>query len=191
RSKDRPFLLYLAHTAPHVPLHATDQFRGISPRGLYGDMVEELDWSTGRILDALAGLGLENRTLVMFTSDNGPWLEKGVNGGSAGPFRGGKNSVYEGGIRMPLIIRWPGRIDPGQTISEPLSALDVLPTFLTLAGGTIPRDRAIDGRNAWPIWSGKGGTSDRNLYFYVVGEIPLALRAGRWKMHLAGTSRRL
>ncbi|MBI4419322.1 MAG: sulfatase [Gemmatimonadetes bacterium] len=191
RAKGGPFLLYLAHTMPHVPLHVSPQFRGRSAAGLYGDVVQEIDWSTSRVLDTLAELGLDERTLVIFTSDNGPWLEKGENGGSAGALRGGKRTVYEGGIRVPFLARWPGRLAPGLTIREPVSSLDLFPTLVMLAGGRLPSDRVIDGRFAWPTWSGRDVSPHQALYFYVVGELPLGLRLGRWKMHLAGTAPRL
>jgi arylsulfatase A-like enzyme len=191
RSKDRPFFLYLAHTSPHVPLHVSAGFRNSSDGGLYGDVIQELDWSTGQVLDALRNLGIDDNTLVLFTSDNGPWLEQGAGGGSAGPFRGGKMTVYEGGIRVPCIAYWPGRIAAGRVLSAPSSSLDFLPTFVHLAGGKIRRDRVMDGVNAWPVWSGEQAPSERTLYFYVVGELPLGVRAGKWKMHMAGTSRRL
>src|SRR6185295_14368744 len=135
--------------SPHVPLHASAAFRGRSAAGLYGDAVEELDWSTGQVLDTLAELGLDQRTLVIFTSDNGPWLEQGANGGQAGPFRGGKATVYEGGIRVPFVARWPERLPAGRVISSPASSLDVVPTFVKLAGGRLPSDRILDGVDAW------------------------------------------
>jgi arylsulfatase A-like enzyme len=191
RAKSHPFLLYLSHTAPHVPLHASEAFRGRSAAGLYGDVVEELDWSTGRILDVLQELGLDDRTLVIFTSDNGPWLERGSGGGHAGPLRGGKATVYEGGIRVPFVARWPRQIPTGIVVREPASSLDFLPTFVRLAGGMPVADRILDGLDAWDCWSGACPATERVLYFYVVGELPLGLRAGRWKMHLTGTARRL
>jgi len=191
RAKGTPFLLYLSHTSPHVPLHASAAFRGRSAAGLYGDAVEELDWSTGQVLDTLAELGLDQNTLVIFTSDNGPWLEQGADGGRAGPFRGGKATVYEGGIRVPFIVRWPEGLPGGKIIEQPASALDVLPTLVKMAGGSLPTDRVLDGVDAWSLWSGARSLPERMLYFYVVGELPLGVRAGRWKMHLTGTARRL
>jgi arylsulfatase A-like enzyme len=190
-NQDRPFFLYLAHTSPHVPLHVSSGFRNTSSGGLYGDVIQELDWSTGEILDAVRNFGIEERTLVLFTSDNGPWLEQGAGGGRPGPFRGGKLTVYEGGIRVPLVAHWPGRLAGGRVVTDPASALDLLPTFVHLSGGRMRRDRVLDGINAWSTWSGEGQAAQRSLYFYVVGELPLAVRVGNWKMHVAGTSRRL
>jgi arylsulfatase A-like enzyme len=158
---------------------------------LYGDAVEELDWSTGKVLDTLAELGLDGRTLVIFTSDNGPWLEQGLDGGHAVPFRGGKATVYEGGIRVPFVARWPERLAAGKVVAATASSLDVLPTFVKLAGGSLPSDRVLDGVDAWSIWSGTRSMPGRMLYFYVVGELPLGVRTDRWKMHLTGTARRL
>jgi uncharacterized sulfatase len=191
RSRNNPFFLYLSHTAPHIPLHASAQFRGHSAAGLYGDVVEELDYSTGRVLDAITELGLDDRTLVLFTSDNGPWLEQGADGGSPGPFRGGKFGVFEGGIRVPFIARWPGELRPGQVVHEPASSLDVLPTLAALAHAVLPEDRVLDGEFAWSHWAGLSRPRRRPLYFYTTGALPLGVRMGRWKMHLAGTAPRL
>jgi arylsulfatase A-like enzyme len=166
-------------------------FRGSSSAGLYGDVIRELDWSTGQIIDTVRQLGIHTNTLILFTSDNGPWLEQGAGGGRAGPFRGGKMTVYEGGIRVPFIAYWPGQLAGGRVMSDPASSLDLLPTMMHLAGGKMRRDRVIDGVNAWSAWSGQERPSERALYFYVVGQLPLGVRAGNWKMHFAGTSRRL
>ena len=143
-NKDRPFFLYLPHTAVHVPIHPGKAFQGKSANGRYGDWVEEVDWSVGRVLDTLCELKLDERTLVLFTSDNGPWLIQGKDGGVAGPLRGGKGSTWEGGVREPTIAWWPGKIPAGTACDAPMSEMDVLPTLVKLAGGEVPgrpRDR--------------------------------------------------
>src|SRR5690606_16189735 len=139
-----PFFLYLAHTFPHVPMFASPEFKGKSRAGIYGDAVEEIDWSTGEILDALREEGLAENTLVVFTSDNGPWLIMGNQGGSAGLLKDGKGSTWEGGMRVPGIVWMPGRIKPGVT-SVPANTMDLFPTALALAGQPTPTDVTIDG----------------------------------------------
>jgi len=181
-NRNRPFFLYFAHTFPHVPLFASDAFRGESPRGLYGDVVEELDWSVGRILDALGDLDLAERTLVLFTSDNGPWLTCGLNGGSAGLLHGGKGSTWEGGMREPTLAWWPGTIEAGSVSRELACTMDVFPTALALAGAPLPTDRVLDGRDMWPLLSGTG-RSEHEAYFYYRGSRLMAVRMGPWKAH--------
>ena len=187
RNRDRPFFLYLAHNMPHVPLGASENFRGKSKRGLYGDCVEEIDWSTGRVLDALKELGLEERTLVVFTSDNGPWIEKQIGdaGGSANPLRGAKMMTWDGGPRVPCIVRWPGHVPAGRTSGELVSTLDVLPTFARLAGADVPRDRIIDGKDIFPLMSGQAGAVSPHeaFYFYCFTHLQ-AVRSGKWKLVL-------
>jgi len=175
-NKDRPFLLYLPHTMPHVPLHASEAFRGKSARGLYGDVVEELDWSAGRILETLQRLGLDKNTLVVFTSDNGPWLAKGKAGGSAGPLRDGKFSNYEGGIRMPAIFRWPGRIQAGWETDFPASTMDLLPTLATLAGAPVPQ--GLDGCDISGYLLGGPSAKPPRECLLVAGIV----RQGPWKL---------
>ncbi|UCD30717.1 MAG: sulfatase [Planctomycetota bacterium] len=184
-NKDRPFLLYLPHTMPHVPLFASQKFKGKSKRGLYGDVIEELDWSVGEILDTLARLGLDEKTLVVFTSDNGPWLEKGDDGGSALPLRDGKFSVFEGGFRVPCLMRWPGRIPAGKLCSEMVTSMDLYPTFARLAGTSPPTDRIIDGKNIWPLMTGdqEAKTPHQAFYYYRRRELR-AVRSGKWKLVL-------
>jgi len=190
-NKDRPFFLYLPHTMPHVPLFVSKQFKGKSKRGLYGDVIEEIDWSTGQILDTIKKLGIDENTCVVFTSDNGPWLSKGKNGGSALPLRDGKFSVYEGGMREPCIMRWPGRIPAGKVCSEMATAMDLLPTFAKLAGAKVPTDRIIDGKDIWPLMAGvKGAKTPHEAFFYLRGYAVRAVRSGDWKLHLGRTRRR-
>jgi arylsulfatase A len=180
--KKKPFFLYFAHTYPHVPLFASKQFQNTSPRGLYGDVVEELDWSVGQVLDTLRQQGLDKNTLVFFTSDNGPWLIKDQVGGCAGLLQGGKGSTWEGGMREPGIAWWPGRIKAGSVNREMASSLDLLPTCLTLAGVPIPSDRVIDGVDMTPMLFGKGPTQ-RNLMIYYNGDEVYAIRKGPYKAH--------
>jgi arylsulfatase A len=182
-SKDRPFFLYMPHTFPHVPLAASEQFRGKSPRGLYGDVVEEIDWSVGEIVRALAELGLDKNTLVLFASDNGPWLAKGKDAGSAGFLRDGKATAYEGGVRIPFLARWPGRLPAGQVINQPAWTADLFPTLVHLAGGTVPSDRKYDGQDIMDVLTGKMSGIDRE-FIYFKGKSAQAIRSGKWKLHL-------
>ena len=184
--RDQPFFLYLAHTMPHVPLGASSEFRGRSPRGLYGDVIEELDWSVGEVLAALRELELDERTLVVFTSDNGPWIEGhlGDYGGSATPLRGFKMSTWEGGLRVPGIFWWPGQIRPGQESDELASTLDLLPTFAAIAGAPLPERRPLDGVNLWPWLSGSTSESPRQDFLYFAFTHLQAVRDRRWKLVL-------
>jgi len=184
-NKGRPFFLYLPHTFPHVPLYVSERFKGTSARGLYGDVIECIDWSTGRILDTLKELGLDDNTLVIFTSDNGPWLVMKENGGSAAPLRAGKNTTYEGGMRVPCIMRWPGKIPAGSVCSEIATTMDLLPTFAALAGGTPPTDRTIDGKDIRPLLAGTPDVKSPHeaFFYYGGGGYNLeAVRSGRWKL---------
>jgi arylsulfatase A-like enzyme len=179
--KDGPFFLYLAHTMPHVPLFASPQFKGKSPRGIYGAVVEEIDWSTGEILRALRSEGLAEKTLVLFTSDNGPWLTQRAQGGSAGLLRDGKGSTWEGGMRVVGIAWMPGRIRPG-IVRQPASTLDVFPTALALAGTSPPEGVAIDGRDISPVLF-EQKTLPATPFFYYRGDQIYACRLGKWKAH--------
>jgi len=185
-NRARPFFLYLAHTFPHSPQYASERFEGRSPHGFYADTVEELDWSTGRILGGLKEMGLERNTLVVFTSDNGPAPgRKGdprYQGGSAGPLRGGKGTTWEGGMRVPAIFRQPGRIAAGVTTNTVGSVLDLLPTMAEMAGVPVPRDRVIDGRSLVPALGGK--RMDERLFCYYFGGQLQAVRKGKWKLVL-------
>lgn len=183
--KDKPFFLYLAHTAVHVPLHPGKPFRGKSANGAYGDWVEEADASTGRVLDALRELHLDKNTLVIFTSDNGPWLTQSKKGGSAGPLRGGKFSTFEGGMREPTIAWWPGRV-PAASVCDAVTAnIDVLPTFVKLAGGKVSDEPKIDGADMSAILLGQTKDSPREAHYYFSGNRLEAVRSGPWKLAIA------
>jgi len=189
-NRRRPFFLYIAHNMPHVPLFPGEKFRGKSRAGLYGDVVEELDWSVGRILDTLKSEGLDDRTLVMFTSDNGPWLPYGIDAGSAGPLRSGKATQYEGGFRVPFVARYPGRIPAGVVSSEIVGSMDLFPTVTRLGGATLAPNGPIDGVDVWPLLSGAQSRSPREEFFFFGGSGPgapsvlNAIRRGRWKLHI-------
>jgi arylsulfatase A len=185
KNRERPFFLYLAHSMPHVPLFVADTFANKTGQGLYGDVIGEVDWSVGRVLDAVKRTGIDDRTLVVFTSDNGPWASYGNHAGSAGPFRESKGTSFEGGVRVPFIARWPGRIPKGATQHGPAMTIDLLPTLAGLAGATVPSDRIIDGRDAWSLLANSGRIADAHdaLYFYWGRELH-AVRSGRWKLHL-------
>ena len=182
---DRPFLLYLPHTAVHTPIVPGAAFAGKSANGRFGDWVEEVDWSVGRVLDTLRELKLAERTLVIFTSDNGPWLVKGPDGGSAGPLRGGKGSTWEGGVREPTLAWWPGKIAPGSVCDAVAGTIDLLPTAVALAGGTVPAQPVIDGRDLLPLLFGKTKESPREAHYYFAGYNLQAVRQGPWKLALA------
>jgi arylsulfatase A-like enzyme len=182
QNRKKPFFLYFAHTYPHVPLFASKAFQQKSPRGLYGDVVEELDWSVGQVLDTLRKQGLADNTLVFFTSDNGPWLVKDLAGGSAGPLKDGKGSTWEGGMREPGIAWWPGRIKPGVINQQMACSMDLFNTCLTLATVPIPSDRIIDGVDMSPMLLGKG-PGRHNLMIYYNGDELYAVRKGPYKAH--------
>ncbi len=181
-NRDGPFFLYFAHNFPHVPLFASDDFLGTSRRGLYGDVVEELDWSVGQVLGTLRELRIDRNTLVFFTSDNGPWLIKNQHGGSAGLLRGGKGSTWEGGMREPAIAWWPGTIPAGRTTGELASSLDLLATVSALAGADLPQDRTLDSLDLADVLRGQG-PSPRKSMFYYRGRQLMAVRWGPWKAH--------
>lgn len=183
RNKDRPFLLYVPHSMVHVPLHVSDKFAGKSKRGLFGDVVMEVDWSVGEILGAIRRNGLDKNTMVIFTADNGPWLSYGAHAGSAGPLREGKGSTFDGGFREPTIMWWPGVIPAATVCDTPAMTIDILPTIAHLIGASLP-DHKIDGRNIWPLIKGEpGAQSPHEAYFFYWGEELQAVRMGRWKLH--------
>lgn len=180
--RERPFFVYLAHTMPHVPIFASGRFRGRSKLGLYGDVIEEIDDSVGQVLAALRRLGLERDTLVIFASDNGPWLSYGDHAGSAGPLREGKGTAFEGGVRVPFVARWPGHIPAGTVTREPAMTIDVLPTIARLVGAPLP-ERPIDGLDISPLLLGVAGARSPHeaLLFYYGTELR-AVRSGRYKL---------
>jgi len=183
RNKDRPFFLYVPHSMVHVPLFVSEKFRGKSGAGLFGDTVMEVDWSVGQILEALRENGIDRDTLVIFTSDNGPWLSYGDHAGSAGPLREGKGTMFDGGCREPAIMWWPGEIPAGTTCREPAMTIDILPTVAHLIGAQLPEHR-IDGKNIWPLIKGEpGAASPQEAYYFYYGRQLQAIRMGRWKMH--------
>ncbi len=187
RHHDEPFLVYLPHSMPHIPIYASEDFAGTSARGLYGDVIEEIDWSAGEIRGALARHGIENDTLVIFTSDNGPWLPYKEKGGSAGLLRGGKGTTWEGGMREPFIAVWPGRIPAGVVSTEVVTALDVLPTIAEMADIELAADRVIDGHDVTGILVGEAGAESPTEYFlYYTSRGKLdGIRRGPWKLMLA------
>lgn len=180
--RDQPFFVYVPHTMVHVPLFRSAEFAGHSARGLYGDCIEEVDWSVGQVLDTLRELKLDGNTLVWFSSDNGPWLVYGDQGGSAGLLRDGKGSTWEGGMREPGIAWWPGHVPAGVVSQELASTLDIFPTCVTLAGGAVPTDRPMDGYDLSPVLFGKG-PSPRDQMYYYRGRKLMAVRQGAWKAH--------
>ena len=178
-----PFFLYVPYTFPHIPLHASKAFRGKSPRGLYGDVVEELDWSVGQILATIRDQGLAESTLVVFTSDNGPWLVKKQQGGSAGLLRDGKGTTWEGGVRVPCLAWWPGTITPGRVVQDLATAMDWFATGLDLAGAPVPADRPIDGFSLGSVLHGTRSSPREFVYYYSDTKL-MAVRRGPWKLHL-------
>ena len=192
RNKERPFFLYVAHSMPHVPLHVSEKFRGKSRQGLYGDVIMEIDWSVGEILRALKQNHLDKQTLVIFTSDNGPWLSYGNHAGSAGPLREGKGTCWEGGVREPFLARWPGKIPRGSVCQEPAMTIDLFPTIARLIGADLPSHK-IDGLDIWPLLSGKRKAKNPHeaYYFYYENSQLQAVMSGRWKLMLPHTYRTL
>ena len=185
RNTQQPFFLYVPYNMPHTPIFASPQFAEKSARGLYGDVIAEIDWSVGQILDAIRAAGIDERTFVLFTSDNGPWLIFGDHGGSAGTLSGGKKQILEGGMRVPMIVRGPGRVPEASVTRTVASALDLTPTLLAMAGVTrLPG--GLDGRDLSKRLLGKddGATVDRPFFYFWERE-PRAVRLGRWKLQLA------
>jgi arylsulfatase A len=186
-NRTRPFFLYMPQTMPHIPLFASPDFKGKSERGLYGDTIEEIDWSVGQVLKALKDNGVDENTLVIYTSDNGPWNLKNGHGGSAFPLRGFKFQTYEGGMRVPWIMRWPGKVPAGTSCDEIAASIDLLPTFAKLAGGELVADRTIDGSDIWPLISGaEGAKTPHDIYYYYKGNKLEAARSGKWKLRRGG-----
>ena len=183
REKDGPFFLYLPHTMPHIPMFVSDGFYVKDPQKAYQATIEQIDWSVGEVFKALKEAGVDDNTLVIFTSDNGPWLSMKHHGGCALPLRDGKFSTYEGGMREPCIMRWPGKIPAGRECHEIAATIDLLPTLAGLAGGRVPTDRVIDGRDIWPLMAGKpGAKTPHDAYYYYRGKRLEAVRSGTWKL---------
>lgn len=192
KNKDKPFFFYLAHAMVHVPLYVSDKFKGKSGAGLFGDVMMEVDWSVGEVMKALKDNGVEDNTLLIFTSDNGPWLSYGDHGGSAGPLREGKGTSWEGGVRVPFVARWPGKIPAGSECKEPAMTIDLFPTVAKLAGAPLP-DHKIDGMDIWPLLSGDpNAMSPHDAYwiYYAQNELQ-AIISGQWKLVLPHTFRTL
>ena len=184
RNKEKPFFVYLAHTMPHTELAVSKEFKGKSARGLYGDVVEEIDFNVGRVLDLVKELDLDKKTYVIFTSDNGPWHIKKEQGGSALPLRGAKTSTWEGGVRVPFIIRAPGKVPARKVSNNIATTMDLLPTFANLAGAQAPTDRILDGIDITPLIHGEKETiADRTFFYYQHVHLQ-AVRKGKWKLHL-------
>ena len=184
QNQTKPFFIYMPHTAVHIPIHPRSEFKGHSGNGIYYDWVDEVDWSVGRMMEALRELELAENTLVIFTSDNGPWLGLGEKSGSSGPLRGGKFTTLEGGMREPTIAWWPKMIPPNTTCDAVTGNIDLLPTFAKLGGAELPRNVKIDGRDISPILLGKSKESPREAHFYFSGNRIEAVRSGPWKLSI-------
>lgn len=183
QNRDKPFLVYLAHSMPHVPLFTSEKYAGSSEQGAYGDVIQEIDWSVGEILKCLDKHGLSEKTLVIFTSDNGPWLSYGNHAGSAGPLREGKGTAWEGGVREPCIMRWLGKIPVGTVCDEMAATIDLLPTIANLIDAPLPPHK-IDGKDIRPLLFGEeGAKSPHEYYAYYWGSSLHAIRSGDWKLH--------
>ena len=199
KNQDEPFFLYVPHPIPHAPLHVSPPYmEGVSPKviaklkaedgnidyqtrhNLFRQAIAEIDWSVGQILDTLKAHGLDENTFVLFTSDNGP--PKNTIHASPGPLRGSKGTAFEGGMREPTVVRWPGKIPAGKTNNELMTTMDLLPTFAKLAGAEVPSDRVIDGKDIWPTLTGKARTPHK-AFFYHRGRTLSAVRSGKWKLH--------
>lgn len=183
RNKEKPFFLYMPHPQPHVPLFVSDKFKGKSDRGLYGDVIMEIDWSVGQIMEALKTNGLEENTIVIFTSDNGPWLAYGNHAGSALPFREGKGTAWEGGQREPFIMKYPNKLEAGKVLDTPVMAIDILPTIAEITNAELPL-KTIDGKSVWKVLTGESKESPQEAYFfyYKVNELH-GVRYGKWKLY--------
>ena len=184
-NQSNPFFLYLAYNAIHTPIHPGSAFKGGSDNGQVGDLIEEVDWSVGQILDKIRSLNLIGQTFVLFTSDNGPWLIKGTDSGSSGPLRGGKSTTWEGGCRVPAIAWWPGRILPSSVSDVVMGTIDFLPTAVSMASGTVPDVPVIDGRDMSPVLLDNSTQSPRNAHFYFNDFDLQAVRQGPWKLAVA------
>ncbi len=181
--KDEPFFVYVPHSMVHVPLYVSDKFKGKSKAGLFGDVMMEVDWSVGQILETLRKNELEQNTLVIFTADNGPWLSYGDHAGTAGPLREGKGTMFDGGCRESTVMWWPGTIPAGTKCSEPAMTIDILPTVAELIGAKLPKHK-IDGKNILPLIKGEtNAESPHEAYYFYYGRELQAVRMGKWKLH--------
>lgn len=190
-NKNNPFFLYIPHPQPHVPLFASKEFKGSTGKGLYADVITEIDFSVGRVLKALDDNGLSENTIVVFTSDNGPWLSYGDHAGSSGIFREGKGTAWEGGQRVPCIVKYPNKINSGTVIDEPLMGIDWLPTFANVTGSRMSSNK-IDGKNIWPLLISETSKSPHEaLYFYYRANELHAVRSGEWKLYFPRSYRSL
>lgn len=191
KNKDNPFFLYIAHPQPHVPLFVSNKFKGKSKRGLYGDVIMEIDWSVGQVLASLKEHNIDENTIVIFTSDNGPWLNYGDHAGSAYPLREGKGTALEGGQREPCIIRYPKKIASGRIIDTPMMAIDILPTIAEITGAKLPNTK-IDGKSIWNIWTGESDQSPHEAYYFYYKKNELhGVRYGNWKLYFPHSYRSL
>jgi arylsulfatase A len=181
QASDGPFLLYLAHNMPHVPIYASPEFEGSSQRGLYGDVIQEIDWSVGEILKKLEEKGLMENTLIVFSSDNGPWLVMEDHGGSAHPLREGKQYTFEGGVRVPTVAMWKGKIEPGQVYEDLATQMDWFPTFCAMVSADLPKDRIIDGKDLSKVLF-ENGKREGNQFLYYMAADQRAFREGDWKI---------
>ena len=189
RNKDKPFFLYVAHSMPHVPLYVNERNENKTNKGIYADVIWEIDWSVGKIIESLKENGIDKNTLVIFTTDNGPWLSYGNHAGSAKPLREGKGTAWEGGVRVPCIMRWPNKIGQSKNCSEPAMTIDLLPTIAEITGSSLPK-HAIDGKSIWRLITGTGKNPQEAYYFYW-GTNLHAIRKGKWSLHLPHSYRSL
>ncbi|HVX60441.1 MAG TPA: sulfatase [Pirellulales bacterium] len=183
KNRERPFFLYVPHIMPHVPIFASEKWQGTSGRGLYGDVIQELDWSVGQIMAALDNHNLAERTLVIYTSDNGPFLSYGEHAGSAGPLREGKLTTFEGGVHMPCMVRWPGKVPASRVSDAIVSTMDMFVTIAGLVGAELPKTR-LDGIDVAPLLFGEAGAKGRDVFWYYSGNELHAVRQGDWKLHV-------
>ena len=191
RNKENPFFLYVPHPMPHTPIAVSDKFKGKSEQGLYGDVIMEIDWSVGQILGKLKEHQLEENTLFIFTSDNGPWLSFGNHAGSASPLREGKGTAWEGGQREPTVVYYPKKISPGRAIDTPIMAIDILPTIAEITNSKLP-EKKIDGKSVWSIWKGETDKSPHDAYFFYYKKNEMhGVRYNKWKLYFPHTYRSL
>jgi arylsulfatase A-like enzyme len=191
RNKDTPFFLYVPHPMPHTPIAVSDKFKGKSGQGRYGDVIMEIDWSVGQIMNKLKEHQLDKNTIFIFTSDNGPWLNFGNHAGSASPLREGKGTAWEGGQREPCVVSYPNGIEGGRVIDTPMMTIDLLPTIAEITGAKLP-ELKIDGKSVWDIWTGKSNKSPHDAYFFYYKSNELhGVRYNDWKLYFPHTYRSL